>query len=147
MKRPRRLIPWSESARASIPAELRESDREWLGFVPVLRAGALGPFTLVCWGTRARVGVDPAELFLRVLALRPEAFFLFHPHPSGTLSPSPEDLDLTRRVGAVARALGIPLLGHGIVSGDRIRWVPSETAPLLPAPTEAELAKPRPRVS
>jgi DNA repair protein RadC len=69
------------------------------------------------------VNIDPAELFARVLALRPHGFYLFHNHPSGDLSPSPADIDLTRQVQRVSEQLGIRLLGHGIVSSREERWI------------------------
>jgi DNA repair protein RadC len=112
-----------EAAIDRVPPELRAESREWLGFVPLHRGGELGGLLVVERGVRTHVNVDPAELFARVLALRPQAFYLFHNHPSGDLTPSPADEDLTRRVAQVARQLGVRLLGHAIVSPRGDRWV------------------------
>jgi DNA repair protein RadC len=65
---------------------------------------------------RTHVNVEPSELFARVLALRPRGFFLFHNHPSGTLSASGPDLHLTQRVKSTAQQLGLDFLGHWIVT-------------------------------
>jgi DNA repair protein RadC len=104
------------AALARVPPELRAAAQEWLAFVPVLRGGAVGELCLVQRGVRTHVNVDPAELFARVLALRPAGFYLFHNHPSGDLTASAPDLELTRRVADAARPFGIALLGHWVVS-------------------------------
>jgi DNA repair protein RadC len=72
---------------------------------------------------RTHVNFEPAELFSRLLALRPAAFVLFHNHPSGVLTPSAEDLLLTRRVAKLAASFGIELVGHWIVSPTGERWI------------------------
>ena len=113
------------AALSKIPPALRSGSHEWLGFVPLHRGGAIGEFCLVERGTRTHVNVDPAELFARVLALRPHGFYLFHNHPSGSPEPSGCDLELTRKVDQVARALGLKLHGHGIVTAQLESWVNS----------------------
>ena len=120
-----RLRPGELPSRAldAVTAELRHEPREWLGFVPIYRSGRCGQLCLVARGLRTHVHTDAMELFSRVLALRPQAIFLFHNHPSGDLTPSPQDLDLTREVEELCRRLGLRLLGHGIVHRARHRWI------------------------
>ena len=43
------------------------------------------------------------------------AIILAHNHPSGSLSPSPEDRAVTRQVAAAAKLVGVPLLDHVII--------------------------------
>lgn len=105
-------------ALRKIDADLRSARVEWLGFVPVYQPGMLGDLSLVERGVRTHVNVDPRELFARILPLRPEALFLFHNHPSGDLSPSLADQELTVRVRELLDAFGIKLLGHFIVTTD-----------------------------
>jgi DNA repair protein RadC len=108
----------SLSARAlkQIPESLRMRPREWLGFIPYHRNRELGRLCIVEEGARTHVNADAAELFARVLALRPRGFFLVHNHPSGDLRPSPTDLELTFQVDRLASQLSTPLLGHWIVA-------------------------------
>lgn len=113
----------AERALDSIPDELRSEPREWLGFVPIHRSGSVGDFCLVERGLRTHIHIDPVSLFSRVLALRPQAFYLFHNHPSGDMTPSPADLHLTREVQKAASLFAIRLLGHGIVSRLEERWI------------------------
>jgi DNA repair protein RadC len=110
-------------ALAGIPWERRHDTREWLGFVPVYTSGQVGSFCLVERGQRTHVQIEPLDLFSRLLAVRPRAFYLFHNHPSGDLTPSQADFELTREVQALAARLGVRLLGHGIVSRDEDRWI------------------------
>jgi DNA repair protein RadC len=122
-KSPAKSPTKKDDAFGRVPDSLRFEATEWLGFVPLHRNGGLGEFCLVERGVRTHVNTDPTELFARVLALRPQGFFLFHNHPSCNLEPSLSDLDLTQRVENLARQLGIRLLGHGIVTGAGQRWI------------------------
>jgi DNA repair protein RadC len=130
VKRPRNELQTvqelSRRALSKVPVALRNDAREWLGFVPHYRSGETGDLCVVERGVRTHVNIDPGELFARVLALRPQSFYLVHNHPSGNTSPSPQDYDLTRRVQILARQLGLRLLGHWIVAPDAERWLEIE---------------------
>lgn len=108
-----------------ISTPYRTEPQEWLGFVPIHRSGNLGEFSVVERGVRTHVNIDPAELFARILALRPYGFFLFHNHPSGNLTPSHQDIDLTNKVREIAEQFGIQLLGHWIVTPESEQWIPN----------------------
>ena len=106
-----------------VPAEFRGQAQEGIGFVAIHRNGELSELCIVERGVRTHVNFDPAELFARVLALRPAGFALIHNHPSGSPYPSPDDLILTQRVEHLARKLGLRLVGHGIVSSHGSHWL------------------------
>ena len=120
-----RLAP-SRQALFQVDPTLRCEAQEWLGFVPLYRTGELGELCIVERGVRTHVNVDPAELFARILALRPQAITLFHNHPSGSLLPSDADFNLTRHVGRLAGQLGIRLLGHWILTARGEHWIDPE---------------------
>jgi DNA repair protein RadC len=126
-KRPRNdlqtIQELAKKALSKVPVSLRNDAREWLGFVPHYRSGETGDLCVVERGVRTHVNIDPGELFARVLALRPQSFYLVHNHPSGNTSPSPQDYDLTRRVQTLARQLGVRLLGHWIVAPEAEHWL------------------------
>lgn len=105
-----------QRASAKVPEVYRLATYEWLGFVPVYRTRELGEFNLVEKGVRTHVNTEPAELFSRILILRPLGFFLFHNHPSGSEVPSFHDLELTRKVQKTAQELNVPLFKHGIIT-------------------------------
>lgn len=113
----------AKQAVKRLPSYLKSEPKEWLGFTPIYSSGLLGDFCMVEKGARTHVNVDPAELFARILSLRPKAIILFHNHPSGYLEPSQADLDLTGLVAKTARQFGIQLLGHWIVGPCGQRWL------------------------
>ncbi len=113
-----------KTALERISMENRANPQEWFGFVPIHRSGDVGELCLVEQGVRTHVNVDPAELFARVLALRPQGLFLFHNHPSGYLQPSHQDISLTQKINQMAGQFGIQLLGHLIVSLEGETWIP-----------------------
>ncbi len=71
-------------------------------------------------GTLDMSVVHPRETFREAIAASAAAILLAHNHPSGDPAPSPEDLELTRRLTEAGRLLGIPVLDHLIVGRDRV---------------------------
>jgi len=67
-------------------------------------------------GTVNQSLVHPREVFSPALCERATSIILAHNHPSGELSPSVEDINITQRLGESAKLLGIELLDHVIVS-------------------------------
>jgi DNA repair protein RadC len=55
-------------------------------------------------------------IFKTALDARATAFIAVHNHPSGSLSPSQADIELTRRLRKAGEVLDLPLLDHLIVS-------------------------------
>lgn len=60
--------------------------------------------------------VHPREVFADIIAERACAVIIAHNHPSGDLTPSKEDLSVTKRIKEAATILGINLLDHIIFS-------------------------------
>ncbi len=60
--------------------------------------------------------IDPRLLFKRALELKAVSIILSHNHPSGKLSPSAADLELTEKVKNAGKNLDIQLLDHLIVT-------------------------------
>jgi len=60
--------------------------------------------------------VHPREVFADLLQDRASAFAVAHNHPSGQLSPSPEDGEITNRLEKAAQLLGLQFLDHLIFS-------------------------------
>jgi DNA repair protein RadC len=61
--------------------------------------------------------VHPREVFNPAIRDSAAAIVVVHNHPSGDPSPSPEDIELTKRLVATGEILGIKVLDH-IVVGD-----------------------------
>ena len=73
--------------------------------------------------------VHPREVFRPAIAEAAAGIILVHNHPSGDPIPSPEDLTITGQLVAAGKLLGIPVLDHMIVGGDR--WISFATQGLL----------------
>ena len=63
--------------------------------------------------------VHPREVLARAIDDRAEAIIVAHNHPSGDPRPSDDDISVTRQLAAAAETMGIPLLDHVIVAGER----------------------------
>ncbi|AIC95173.1 MULTISPECIES: RadC family protein [Shouchella] len=66
--------------------------------------------------------VHPREVFKEALRTSSAAVICLHNHPSGDPSPSPEDINVTKRLNEAGRILGISLLDH-IIIGDETHYV------------------------
>lgn len=60
--------------------------------------------------------VHPREVFAEALMDRASAIIIAHNHPSGNLTPSKEDIEVTRRIKDAGKILGLKLLDHIIFS-------------------------------
>jgi DNA repair protein RadC len=92
-----------------------KQDREH--FVAVLlssRNTVIGIETVSVGSLNASI-VHPREVFKPAIVHSASAIALAHNHPSGNVTPSEEDLAITRRLRDAGRLLGIDLLDHVIV--------------------------------
>lgn len=69
-------------------------------------------------GTLTASLVGPREVFREAIRDGASAIIVAHNHPSGDPSPSPEDIDVTRKLVQVGKMLDIPVLDHVII-GER----------------------------
>lgn len=60
--------------------------------------------------------VHPREVFADAIADRAASIICAHNHPSGSLEPSTQDIQITRQLAGAGEILGITLLDHVIVS-------------------------------
>jgi DNA repair protein RadC len=77
----------------------------------------IGRQTLSIGSLNASV-VHPREVFRAAIRRSSASILCAHNHPSGDPAPSPEDIQLTRRLAEAGAMIGIELLDH-IVIGDR----------------------------
>lgn len=61
--------------------------------------------------------IEPRDVFREAILGGAAAVLVFHNHPSGDPSPSPDDVELTRRLAAAGTLIGIDLVDH-LVLGD-----------------------------
>ena len=63
--------------------------------------------------------VHPREVFAPAVGISAASVILAHNHPSGDVTPSREDIELTRRMVQAGEILGIECVDHLIVGSDR----------------------------
>ena len=99
------------------------ADRKQERFICASLNGAheLIAIRVVSVGLVDRTVVHPREVFADPIVDRACAIVVAHNHPSGRLDPSPEDMEITRRLKSVGELIGIELLDHLIFSGES--WI------------------------
>ena len=63
------------------------------------------------------IAITARDIFRPLVRMGASAFVLIHNHPSGSPTPSSEDISMSLAVAAVGDILGIPLVDHVIVAG------------------------------
>lgn len=72
---------------------------------------------VIAVGTLNSSAVQPREVFREAAIAGAAAIVVFHNHPSGDPTPSPDDVELTERLAAAGALIGIDLVDH-VILGD-----------------------------
>ncbi len=117
----RRIKP--EGLKIKFPADVlpllqHYADRKQEHFLCVSINGAneVMNVRVVSIGLINKSHVHPREVFADVLSERASAVIVAHNHPTGDLTPSSEDIQVTRQLKEAAKILGLSLLDHIIFS-------------------------------
>ncbi|PYG84368.1 DNA repair protein RadC [Ruminiclostridium sufflavum DSM 19573] len=70
-------------------------------------------------GTLNEVPVYPRLVVELVLRHQANSIILAHNHPGGSLSPSKDDIELTRRIQSALEPISVKVIDHIITAGDR----------------------------
>lgn len=112
-------LPVARMAQARIGALLVEEF--WVALLD--KQHRLLTFERVGAGTVDQAAVYPREVLALALERKAAALVLVHNHPGGDPTPSPQDLELTRRVAQAAAPLGLAVLDHVVVTdGDYLSF-------------------------
>jgi DNA repair protein RadC len=104
-----------EQAAEAFCALIGNPDREY--FVCMLLDGRnrISAIHTVSQGSLNQSIVHPRETFKAAILANSAAILIAHNHPTGDLTPSREDLDITKRLKEAGELLGIKVLDHIIV--------------------------------
>jgi len=75
--------------------------------------------TILSSGTLNTSIVEPREVFREAALGSAAAIIVFHNHPSGDPTPSPEDVELTRRLASAGELMGIDVVDHIVLGESR----------------------------
>lgn len=112
----RRRITCSGDLAAVASPLLRGLSHERVVVVVCDPAGAVTRKTIVSEGGSDHAPAPVREIITTVLTSGGSSFGLAHNHPSGSLDPSPADLEVTARLSEAAETVGLRLLDHVIVT-------------------------------
>lgn len=99
---------------------LSEMDREYLCIVNLdVRQRPIN-FNVVAIGSTTSCQVPIQNVMKAAILSNAAGIILMHNHPSGSVSPSFEDHDITQRIIAAGQVIGIPCVDHVIVAGNRM---------------------------
>jgi len=84
----------------------------------------------VSQGGQDASAIKPSDVFRPLIGMGAVAFVLAHNHPSGDPTPSPADLELTRRLKHAAEFVGITMMDHVVVA--RGGWASIEARTVHP---------------
>ena len=98
---------------------MRHLDREHFKIVVLNTKNQVLATELISVGSLSSSIVHPREIFKGPLRRSAAAVVLCHNHPSGDPAPSPEDVEVTRRLIEAGRILGIEVLDHVIIGDNR----------------------------
>lgn len=111
-------IDCPESAIEILGQELREYDREVVAVINLQSDGKPININIVSMGTLNAAITDPAQIFKSAILSNAASIIMMHNHPSGNITPSKEDIDLTHRIYTCGEIMGIKLLDHIIVGSE-----------------------------
>jgi DNA repair protein RadC len=93
-------------------------DREVFAVMNLKTNGQIINLNICSMGTLDASMVSPREVFKSSILSNAASFIAIHNHPSGSLQPSQEDRDVTRRLIECGDLLNIKMLDHIIVAGE-----------------------------
>jgi DNA repair protein RadC len=94
-------------------------DREQFMIMHLNTKGRVIGDEVVSVGTLNSSLIHPREVFKSAVKESSNSVILAHNHPSGDPEPSVEDEEVTKRLSDAGKVLGITLLDHVIVAGDK----------------------------
>ena len=100
-------------------AEFRSYRQEHLMMMLLDSKNHLVGERLISKGTINASMAEPRDIFGEALRAGAFSIILIHNHPSGDTTPSTADLTVTKRILEAGELLGIRLLDHIIVAGDK----------------------------
>ncbi len=109
-------VKGSKDIAQYLKAMLQDYKHEVFGVIFLNRANRINHFEVISEGGITATVADPRIILKMALAEDAVSLILFHNHPSGNLSPSKSDEELTKRITEASGLFDIRVLDHIIVS-------------------------------
>jgi DNA repair protein RadC len=96
-----------------------DADKEHFVLLAMNNKNRVNGFKVISTGSLTASLVHPREVWRAALHLCAAAVVFVHNHPTGEPAPSPEDIDITRRLKETGDLLGIRVLDHVVLGLNR----------------------------
>ena len=109
----------SADAVEVIGEELQKYDRELFCILNLRTNGQVINMNIVSTGTLNAALVHPREVFKSAILSNASGIILIHNHPSGDCQPRKADIAVTKRLIDAGEVLGISILDHIVIGGQK----------------------------
>jgi DNA repair protein RadC len=99
--------------------KLRHLRHETFHVLLLNTANQISRDVVVSEGSLNSVTIHAREVFRLAIVENSAAVILVHNHPSGNTVPSPQDISITKQLAEAGKVIGIRILDHVIIGGDR----------------------------
>ncbi|MFC1526602.1 DNA repair protein RadC [Candidatus Latescibacterota bacterium] len=112
------VLPAIDSPAETVPllADIKDQPKEYFLSLYLNARNQVIHREVISIGSLSASIVHPREVFLAAVQHSAARLILAHNHPSGDITPSCEDLDLTRRLVEAGQLMGIEVLDHIIIA-------------------------------
>jgi DNA repair protein RadC len=114
-----KTITGPEELASIVKRFLADTDREVFLTVNFSTANTINSIHIVSIGSLDRAIVHPREVFKAAILSNASSIALVHSHPSGSLNPSTEDIQITKKLVQCGEILNIKVIDHIIVADDQ----------------------------
>lgn len=126
-------IKTPEDVLNAVANELKQYDREVFAIINLKTNGQIINLNVCSVGTLSASLISPREVFKSSILSNAAAFIAIHNHPSGNITPSAEDKEVTERLMACGEFLDIKMLDHIIVAGETGEMLSMKSEEMFPS--------------
>lgn len=107
--------------------ELKYEKREILKAIILNTKNVVQKIVDIASGGISSINVEPKDILKEAIKMEMPKIIIVHNHPSGDITPSMADIEITRRIHESAKLLGIQMLDHIIIGDGTFKSLLSDT--------------------
>jgi DNA repair protein RadC len=118
LKKGSEFIGGSQAAKEAIASKISSYQHEVFGCLFLDTKNCILEWKEMFQGTIDSTTVYPREVVKEALRLNAAKVILAHNHPSGNTDPSPQDIELTKKLKEILKIIDVKVLDHIVVGDD-----------------------------